>query len=119
MRHAAWAEKHLTGLDDRGLLFAFGREINQVLHAAQLQRYFVAGIDVEVLSLSAAAVEKGERFGILLQDATSFALCFDALDDVFEINRNQIFHKASYGREYISFETHGATSFPLGAVRRG
>ena len=68
---------------------------------------------MEILSFSAAAAEKGERFGILPQDATSFALCFDALDDVFEINRNQIFHKASCGREYISFETQGATSFSL------
>src|SRR5207247_11039495 len=74
-----------------------------ILHAAQLQRYFVAGIDVEILSFSAAAAEKGERFGILPQDAPSFALCFDALDDVFEINRDRKSTRLNSSHEWISY----------------
>src|SRR5919108_1141819 len=100
VRHPARAEQHLASLDNRGLLFSFRREVNETLHAAQLQRYFIAGIDVEILSPFATAAKKREGFGILPKDSAPFALRFDLLDYVFEIDRDKLLHKRPPRRIY-------------------
>ena len=92
VRRTARTKQHLAGFDDRGVLLAVRGEVNQILHTRELQSYFVAGINMKIFALFAAAAEKRQRFGILPHHSASLATGFDFLDQAGEIDWNELFH---------------------------
>jgi len=106
VRHTAWTQQHLAGFDERALLLAFAVDIDKILHPAQLQSDLVAGIDVEIFALLATAAEKGERLGILPQNAPSFAFSLDRVNDTGEIDGNELFHEPTIAPSKAQVQQH-------------
>ena len=65
VRHAGRAEENLAGFYVRGLFFAIGCSIDQMLRSGQLQRHFVRRVDMKVPALLATAAQKRNRLRIL------------------------------------------------------
>lgn len=86
--HAGGTKDHLTGVKGRRLLPAVRRQVDEVLHTAELQRDFIARIHMEIFSLFATAAEKRQGLGVLPENFTAFAVGFDALDDLLQVDRN-------------------------------
>ena len=62
---AAGTEQHLARFDHCRVLAAIRRAMNQILHAAQLQRDLVGRIDVKVPALFAPATQECDGLGVL------------------------------------------------------